>query len=183
MARVRGDDYFVDEIIKLKGVDDMHWFVGRFVSFESKVHAFVCFAAIKSIFRVEVKLPAAGRQLIKWPQMSPSRWCLVPVEQFDHPVLEIEQMFLNVTIVVLDPNIEPEEPQRLLPLRSTDRLLAKGTLLLVAPLRLFLDDMAATESKRWNPMYTCFGEDICCITPVSPTSTWMPLISPKLCLS
>ncbi|SGY45673.1 BQ5605_C001g00317 [Microbotryum silenes-dioicae] len=84
MARVRGDDYFVDEIIKLKGVDDMHWFVGRFVSFESKVHAFVCFAAIKSIFRVEVKLPAAGRQLIKWPQMSPSRWCLVPVEQFDH---------------------------------------------------------------------------------------------------
>ncbi|SGY46464.1 BQ5605_C001g00437 [Microbotryum silenes-dioicae] len=206
MARVRGDDYFVDEIIKLKDVDDMHWFVGRFVSFESKVHAFVCFAAIKSIFRVEVKLPAAGRQLMKWPQMSPSRWCLVPVEQFDHPVLEIEQMFLNVTIgeyltlscnlcrrtvrsywlsehgalVVLDPNIEPEEPQRLLPLRSTDRLLAKGKLLLVAPLRLFLDDMAATESKRWNPMYTCFGEDICCITPVSPTSTWMPLISPKL---
>ncbi|SCZ90698.1 BZ3500_MvSof-1268-A1-R1_Chr1-3g02161 [Microbotryum saponariae] len=153
MARVDKVDYFVDEIVVIKGVPDKHWFIARSASLRDEVVAFVCLATVSTPSRIKVKLPAFGRPAKDWPTLCVSSWCLVPVERFERPVLEVEQMHLYVKIAT-------NEIQRSLPLRSVDRALANGKLLLVTPLRLFLDDMAATESSRWNPMYTASVQNL-----------------------
>ncbi|KDE02830.1 hypothetical protein MVLG_06641 [Microbotryum lychnidis-dioicae p1A1 Lamole] len=158
VARVDKVDYFVDEIVVIKGVPDMHWFVARFASLRDEIVAFVCLATVSAPSSIEVKLPAFGRPAKDWPTLCASSWCVVPVERFERPVLEVEQMRLCVRIDVCDP--ATNEIRRSLPLRSVDRALANGELLLVTPLRLFLDDMAATESSRWNPMYTASVQNL-----------------------
>ncbi|SGZ05056.1 BQ5605_C032g11106 [Microbotryum silenes-dioicae] len=152
MARVDKVDYFVDEIVVIKGVPDMHWFVARFASLRDEIVAFVCLATVSAPSSIEVKLPAFGRPAKDWPTLCASSWCVVPVERFERPVLE------HRAPDVCDP--ATNEIQRSLPLRSVDRALANGELLLVTPLRLFLDDMAATESSRWNPMYTASVQNL-----------------------
>ncbi|SGY53373.1 BQ5605_C006g03752 [Microbotryum silenes-dioicae] len=153
MTRVRGVysfvDYFVDEIFTLKG-STQYGFVESFVSFKGEVHAIVCSATVAQGSRIDV-VPAAGRGIKPWPHFNPASWCLVPVTALGQPVHDIgpKGSLARINIRSSDA-VDIERP---LPLFSIDRTLARGKLLLVTPLRMFLDDLAATESKRWNPMY------------------------------